>query len=173
MDITIMTTEEGKETYSTFFGDAATHLVYDGGHFAYPEADGTWTAVYVAPPEHFVENFPSKEQAMVYLTNNELSPEEIRDGFGPENTTHMRTYVVPVFQECVATVFVKASSADEAKRAVVEDLFAGYERQVYDWSIAFDEVFKTEVDADGVHEVDEADVYGPTFTVKDGQLANN
>lgn len=85
--IDILTTDEGAERLDSFYteeGDCRS--VSQTEHsFMFPDKFGMWTAVYTSSDgEFFVEEFETKAQAMLYLTCDELSPEEIRKDFAPD-----------------------------------------------------------------------------------------
>lgn len=82
MNIEIMDCAAGEARLDSLYtneGDIVSPLP-DFRHFAFQNPYGEWTAVYMCPPadEFFVEEFETKEQALLYLGRNDLSPEEIR-----------------------------------------------------------------------------------------------
>ena len=174
-DIDILGTDAGKAKFESILDKDAP----DGmNSFAFPEGDG-WTAVYIpyGGGEWFCEDFQTKAQAVLYLTRNDLSPEEIRKDFAPDTPVKKRkVWMVTVHETTAATVYVEADTLEEARSAVAEDLDKAFTEQTCDWAT---KLVEGEVQDVSVYEGDPVDSdldylsdEEPDFTVKDGRLAN-
>lgn len=183
-DIDILDTDVGKAKFESILDKDAP----DGmNSFAFPEGGG-WTAVYIpyVGCEWFCEDFQTKAQAVLYLTRNDLSPEEIRKDFAPDTkgvfkdepspVKKSKVWMVTVHETTAATVYVEADTLEEARSAVAEDLDKAFTEQTCDWATR---LVEGEVQNVSVYEGDPADSdmdyesdEEPDFTVKDGRLSN-
>lgn len=173
VDIDILDATSGKERVKGILDKEAP---YGMRSFTFPEGNG-WTAVYIpcGGGEWFCEDFQTKAQAVLYLTRNDLSPEEIRKDFAPDTPVKKRkVWMVTVHETTAATVYVEADTLEEARSAVAEDLDKAFTEQTCDWATR---LVEGEVQNVSVYEGDPADGdrdyesdEEPDFMVKDGRL---
>lgn len=84
-DVDILTKSEGESRYVKMLAEIHSKKTYPYDFsfrsFMWQETDGSWTAVYVAPDllevECYIENWPTKAQALLYLLTD-VGVEEIR-----------------------------------------------------------------------------------------------
>lgn len=185
-DIDIFDTETGKKKFDELGDNPAPKNMKS---FIYPDGK-EWTAVYIDyydGGEWFCETFPTKAQAVLYLTTD-IDVDTIFTEFAPDKrpappveekpvpNPKRKVWSVTVEQTVSVTYSVEADTLREARDAVTADLDADLDEQVVDWS---EELDCAEVQDTSVYEGEPADNDSdylsdeePDFTVKDGHLAN-
>jgi hypothetical protein len=184
-DIDIFDTETGKKKFAELGTNPAPKNLKS---FIYPEGK-EWTAVYIDyydGGEWFCETFPTKAQAVLYLTTD-IDVDTIFTEFAPDRrpappvedkpvpNPKRKVWLVSVHETTAATVYVEADTLQEARAAVMEDLDKDFHEQTCDWATR---LVEGEVQDTSVYEGDPADKdedyesdEEPDFTVKDGRLA--
>ena len=123
-DIQIISVDEMKILVEKFDAPGFTRLLT--GRFYCPDDDGGWTAADNSAGECFVQKFKTAEQAVYWLQNTNLTPEEVVEHFEPgerdrkDKEAGLKDFKVYCLERLSLDVVVRAKSKEEAEEIAYE-----------------------------------------------------